>query len=77
MGVDVRHLWTALYERDVINGLSHKRREKERKLLEMWPVVNFNNTLQAAFAPISFHQKTTNPNCKNIKAVQSILVYQK
>ena len=31
-------------------------------------IVNFTNILQAAFAPISFCQKITNPNCKHNKS---------
>ncbi len=36
------------------------------------PGVNFTNILWAAFAPKSFRQKITNPNCKHIKGVQRI-----
>ncbi len=36
--------------------------------------VNFTNILGATFAPKSFHQKITNPNCKHIKAVQKTYV---
>ncbi len=36
--------------------------------------VNFTNILWAAFAPKSFWQKITNPNCKHIKVVQGALV---
>jgi hypothetical protein len=32
--------------------------------------VNFTNILLAAFAPKSFRQKITNPNCKHIKVAQ-------
>jgi hypothetical protein len=39
------------------------------------PGVNFTNILCAAFAPKSFRQKLTNPNCKHLKAVQRILVW--
>ncbi len=37
--------------------------------------VNFTNILWAAFAPKSFGQKITNPNCKLIKGVQRTLVW--
>jgi hypothetical protein len=37
--------------------------------------VNFTNILWAAFAPKSFCQKITNPNCKCLKAVQRTLVW--
>ncbi len=37
------------------------------------PSVNFTNILWAAFAPESFCQKITNPNCKHIKATQKLL----
>jgi hypothetical protein len=40
------------------------------------PSVNFTNILWAAFAPKSFCQKITNPNCKHIKAAQK-LSYEK
>ena len=36
--------------------------------------VNFTNILQAAFAPISFCQKITNPNSNQRKAAQTTLV---
>ncbi len=39
------------------------------------PGVNFTNILWAAFAPKSFCQKITNPNCKHIKGVQSTLIW--
>ena len=39
------------------------------------PGVNFTNILWAAFAPKSFCQKITNPNCKHLKAVQRTLVW--
>jgi len=35
------------------------------------PGVNFT-----AFAPKSFHQKVTNPNCKHLKAAQKTLVHK-
>jgi hypothetical protein len=38
------------------------------------PGGNFTNILWAAFAPKSFHQKITNPNCKHIKAAQKTFV---
>ncbi len=41
----------------------------------LYPGVNFTNILWAAFAPKSFCQKITNPNCKHIKGVQSTLVW--
>ena len=37
--------------------------------------VNFTNILWAAFAPKSFCQKITNPNCKHLKAAQRTLVW--
>ncbi len=39
------------------------------------PGVNFTNILWAAFAPKSFHQIITKPNCKHLKAVQRTLVW--
>ncbi len=39
------------------------------------PGVHFTNILWAAFAPKSFCQKITNPNCKHLKAVQRTLVW--
>ncbi len=42
--------------------------QKQRILIEN-PLVNFTNILWAAFAPKSFCQKITNPNCKHVKAV--------
>ncbi len=39
------------------------------------PGVNFTNILWAAFAPKSFRQKFTNPNCKYLTAVQITLVW--
>jgi hypothetical protein len=36
--------------------------------------VNFTNILLAAFAPKSFRQKITNPNCKHIKGAQKTFV---
>ncbi len=39
------------------------------------PGVNFTNILWATFAPKSFCQKITNPNCKYLKAVQRTLVW--
>ncbi len=39
------------------------------------PGANFTNILWAAFAPKSFCQKITNPNCKHFKAVQRTLVW--
>ena len=41
------------------------------------PGVNFTNNLQAAFAPISFQQKDTNPDCKNRKAAKNTFVQKK
>ena len=38
------------------------------------PMANFTNILRGAFAPISFCQKVTNPNCKRIKAAQNTFV---
>jgi hypothetical protein len=38
--------------------------------------VNFTNILSAAFAPKTFCQKITNPNCKHIKAGKNLL-YEK
>ncbi len=38
------------------------------------PCVNFTNILWAAFAPKSFCQKITNPNCKHIKAAQKTFI---
>ena len=41
----------------------------------LWrPCVNFTNNLQAAFAPIFFYQKNTNPNCIHREATQNIFV---
>jgi hypothetical protein len=40
----------------------------------MNPKVNFTYILLAAFQPISFSQKTTNPNCKHIKSAKNICV---
>ena len=37
------------------------------------PVFNFTNILQAAFAPIFFCQKHTNPSSKHIKAAKTLL----
>ena len=37
--------------------------------------VNFTNILWAAFAPKSFCQKITNPNCKHLKAAQRTLAW--
>ncbi len=34
--------------------------------------VNFTNFLWAAFAPKSFRQKITNPNCNHIKVAQKL-----
>jgi len=39
------------------------------------PGVNFINILWATFAPKSFRQKITNPNCKHLRAVQRGLVW--
>jgi len=39
------------------------------------PGVNFTNILWAVFAPKSFYQQMTNPNCKHIKAAQRALVW--
>jgi len=38
------------------------------------PSVNFTNILPAAFVPITFHQKITKPNCKQIKASQTTFI---
>jgi hypothetical protein len=38
--------------------------------------INFTNILLAAFAPKSFCQKITNPNCKYTKGAKK-LVYEK
>ncbi len=43
--------------------------------MNLTPGVNFTNILGAAFAPKSFWQKITNPNCKHLKAVQRTLVW--
>ncbi len=40
------------------------------------PGDNFTNILWAAFAPKSFRQKITNPNCKYIKDAQRTLVWK-
>ncbi len=42
-----------------------------------WLGVNFTNIWFAAFAPKSFRQKITNPNCKHLKAVQRTLIWLK
>ncbi len=39
------------------------------------PGGNFTNILWAPFAPKSFHQKITKPNCKYFKAVQRTLAW--
>ena len=39
-----------------------------------WPVANFTNNLQAAFALISFYQKISHPNCKHSKLAQNTFV---
>ncbi len=39
------------------------------------PGVNFTNILWVAFAPQSFWQTITNPNCKHLKTVQRTLVW--
>ncbi len=39
--------------------------------------VNFTNIFWAAFAPKSFCQKITNPNCMHIKAAQKMFVWKK
>ncbi len=39
------------------------------------PGVHFTNILWAAFAPKSFWQTITNPNCKHLKTVQRTLVW--
>ncbi len=39
------------------------------------PSGNFTNILWAAFAPNSFRQKITNPNCKHLRAAQRALVW--
>ncbi len=46
-----------------------------KTLLRFRPGVNFTNILLAAFAPKSFRQKITNPNCKHLKGVQRTLVW--
>ena len=46
-----------------------------KMFIELSPGVNFTNILWAAFAPKSFRQKITNPNCKHLKAVQRTLVW--
>jgi len=51
------------------NVTSRRERAKKAGI----PVVNCNNILQAVFAPISFHKKFTNPNCKHIKGEQNTL----
>ncbi len=40
------------------------------------PGVNFTTILWAAFAPNSFRQKITNPNCKHIKGAQRTLLWK-
>lgn len=45
-----------------------------KKDLKSTPLVNFNNTLKAAFGQISFSKKITNPWSKLIKGVQNILL---
>jgi hypothetical protein len=47
---------------------------KEKSFITLTPGVNFTNILGAAFAPKSFHQKITNPNCKHIKDAQKTVV---
>ena len=41
---------------------------------EVERTINCANILQAAFVPISFRQKITNPNCKHIKAAQNTFI---
>jgi hypothetical protein len=41
------------------------------------PCVNFTNILWAAFAPKSFCQEFSNPNCKHIKVAQKTFVQKK
>jgi hypothetical protein len=43
-------------------------------LIKLTPVVNFTNILQATFELISFQQKITKPNCKQIKAAYKMLI---
>jgi hypothetical protein len=44
-------------------------------LMKLISAINFTNILQTAFAPISFHQKITNTNCKHIKALKNTCVH--
>ncbi len=44
--------------------------------LKLTPGVNFTNILWAAFAPKSFCQKITNPNCKHMKGAKRTWVWK-
>ncbi len=48
-----------------------------KMLVKLTLGVNFTNTLWAAFAPKSFPQKITNPNCEHIKAAQKTFALKK
>jgi len=54
--------------KNLLKTLSYKKAAR-KMLAKMTLVVNFTSSLQAAFLPISFHHKITNPNCKHIKGL--------
>ncbi len=52
-----------IFKKTTVSTLSYKKGAL-KMLVKLTTVVNFPNVLQPAFAPISFYQKITKPNCK-------------
>jgi len=52
-------------------------KSSHKMMMKLTLVVNFPNILRASFAPISFHQKMSNPNCNHIKAAQNTFPLKK
>ncbi len=72
-------VWLNLEKKFTHKNLSLMSSDNQASVLVMnnlfQPGVNFTNILWAAFAPKSFCQKNTNPNCKHLKAVLRTLVW--
>ncbi len=65
-----RHFFIYISNKQPISLQTLVQWEKKKEKYKKVPGVNFTYILWAAFAPKSFRQEITNPNCKHIKAAQ-------
>ena len=62
---------------DIVSTRESHRGDAQSQERNRIPVVNFTNILCAVFVPISFGQKITNLNCKQIKPSQNTFCIKK